>query len=92
MKERFIKVLKIAPFLPPKVTVLENNITALQHAVSIGADYRGLIEVIDLDEKACIICNEERRWVYPYLNESFFEIKTFSTLMELCPKAKLFGI
>ena len=59
MKERFIKGLKVAPFLPPKVIALENNLTALQEAVSIGADYRGLIEVIDLDEKTCIICNEE---------------------------------
>ena len=63
MKERFIKVLKVAPFLPPKVIVLENNLTALQNAVSIGADYRGLIEVIDLDEKACIICNEEGKMI-----------------------------
>ena len=29
MKERFIKVLKVAPFLPPKVIALENNLTAL---------------------------------------------------------------
>ena len=63
MKERFIKVLKVAPFLPPKVIVLENNLMALQNAVSIGADYRGLIEVIDLDEKACIICNEESKMI-----------------------------
>ena len=63
MKERFIKVLKVAPFLPPKVIVLENNLMALQNAVSIGADYRGLIEVIDLDEKACIICNEEGKMI-----------------------------
>lgn len=63
MKERFIKVLKVAPFLPPKVIALENNLTALQEAVSIGADYRGLIEVIDLDEKTCIICNEEGKLI-----------------------------
>ena len=63
MKERYIKVLKVAPFLPPKVIALENNLTALQEAVSIGADYRGLIEVIDLDEKTCIICNEEGKMI-----------------------------
>ena len=63
MKERYIKVLKVAPFLPPKVIVLENNLTALQDAVSICADYKSLIEVIDLDEKTCIICNEEGKLI-----------------------------
>ena len=72
MKERFIKVLKVAPFLPPKVIALENNLTALQEAVSIGADYRGLIEVIDLDEKTCIICNEEGKLIGLEPNRRFF--------------------
>lgn len=35
----------------------------MQKAVSIGADYVGLIEIIDLDEKACILCNEEGKLI-----------------------------
>ena len=63
MKEKYIKVLKIVPCEAPVVVTLENELTALQNAVSIGADYRGLIEVIDLDEKTCIVCNEEGKMI-----------------------------
>ena len=59
MKEKRIKVLKVAPLERPSVCHLENRLSALQRAVSIEADYIGLIEIIDLDEKACILCNEE---------------------------------
>ena len=38
---------------------MENNLDALQKAVSIGCDYQGLIEIIGLEEGVCIICNEE---------------------------------
>ena len=50
MKENRIKVLRIAPFTVPEVCVLDNHLSALQEAVSIGADYVGLIEVIALEE------------------------------------------
>ena len=71
MKEKVIKVLCVAPHEPPKEVSLENELSALQEAVSIGADHRGLIEVINLDDKVCVIMNEEgkllglspnRRW------------------------------
>ena len=59
MKARKIKVLKVAPGEYPQVVVLENDLDALQKAVSIGCDYQGLIEVVSLEKGACIICNEE---------------------------------
>ena len=74
MKEKRIKVLKVAPFVAPEVCLLDNHLRALQEAVSIGADYVGLIEVVGLeDERACILCNEEgkliglplNRWIGP---------------------------
>ena len=46
MKEKTIRVLKVEPHKMPE-------------AVSIGADYVGLIEILSLDEKTCILCNEE---------------------------------
>ena len=63
MKENLIKALKIAPLERPELCYLENNLEALQKAVSIGADYVGLIEIIDLDERACIVCNEEGKLI-----------------------------
>ena len=71
MKEKMIRVLKVEPGKLPKVVELENNLIALQEAVSIGADYRGLIEIVSLDNKTCLLMNEEgkllslepnRRW------------------------------
>ncbi len=83
MKENRIKVLKVAPFTPPEVCWLDNHLRALQEAVSIGADYVGLIEIIDLDENACILCNEEgkliglplNRWIgYDIISGVFYVI------------------
>lgn len=63
MKEKQIKVLKVAPLEEPEVCYLENELSSLQKAVSIGADYVGLIEIIDLDMKTCILCNEEAKLI-----------------------------
>lgn len=63
MKEKYIRALKVAPCECPVIVSLENEVTALQNAISIGTDYRGLIEVIDLDEKTCIILNEEGKMI-----------------------------
>jgi hypothetical protein len=63
MKENRIKVLKVAPLEKPEICYLENKLEALQKAVSIGADYVGLIEILDLDERTCILCNEERKLI-----------------------------
>lgn len=63
MKENVIKVLKVAPHKVPEVIYLENKLEVLQTAVSIGADYRGLIEIVPLDDDANIICNEEGKLI-----------------------------
>ena len=63
MKEQHIKALKIAPLERPEICYLENKLEVLQEAVSIGADYVGLIEIIDLDERTCIVCNEEGKLI-----------------------------
>ena len=70
MKENRIKVLKVVPLAVPEACVLDNRLRALQEAVSIGADYVGLIEVIDLEEDsgACIVCNEEGKLIGLPLN------------------------
>ena len=69
MKENQIKALKVAPFKRPEVCVLDNHLRSLQEAVSIEADYVGLIEVIGLeDELACLVCNEESKLIGLPLN------------------------
>jgi len=63
MKEKSIRVLKVEPHKRPEVVFLENHLTALQEAVSIGAEYRGLIELVNLSKDACILCNEEGKLI-----------------------------
>ena len=63
MKEQRIKVLMVEPGEHPKITYLDNNLRALQKAVSIGADYTGLIEILSLDDTTCILCNEEGKLI-----------------------------
>jgi len=59
MKQKEIKVLMVEPGKHPKVTTLGNELVALQEAVSMGADQRGMIEIIGIEEGICILCNEE---------------------------------
>ena len=69
MKENRIKGLKVEPLKLPEVCDLDNDLRALQEAVSIGADCVGLIEVVDLgDEQACLVCNEEGKLIGLPLN------------------------
>lgn len=58
MKQKKIRVLMIAPGKEPDIVTLDNNLDALQKAVSIDAPSQGLIEIITLDKKNCLICNE----------------------------------
>ena len=39
------------------------DLTSLQKAVSIGADYQGLIEIITIDNGVCLLCNEEGKLI-----------------------------
>ena len=63
MKEKEIKVLMVEPGKHPKVTTLANNLDSLQKAVSIGADYQGLIEIIGIGNGDCLLCNEEGKLI-----------------------------
>ena len=59
MSEKSITVLKVAPHCQPEVVTLKNDLRSLQEAVSIDAPYVGLIEIVWLDAKTCIVLNEE---------------------------------
>lgn len=63
MVKKEIKVLMIEPGKHPVVTVLNNDLDSLQKAVSIGADYQGLIEIIGIGNGDCILCNEEGKLI-----------------------------
>lgn len=63
MKQKVILALKVAPNEKPETIYLENELEALQRAVSIGTNYTGLIEVIDIDDGVCVIANEEGKLI-----------------------------
>ena len=63
MKQKGIRVLVVEPGKNPKVTTLQNDLDSLQKAVSIGADYQGLIEIISIGNGDCILCNEEGKLI-----------------------------
>lgn len=63
MKEKIITVLKVEPGKHPEVTTLKNDLKHLQQAVSIGADYIGLVEIIAITDTACLLCNEEGKLI-----------------------------
>ena len=63
MKQQVIEVLMVEPGREPRIVRLDNNLESLQAAVSIGADYRGLIERISLSDEVCILCNEEGKLI-----------------------------
>ena len=63
MVKKEIKTLMIEPGKHPVVTVLNDDLDSLQKAVSIGADYQGLIEIIGIGNGDCILCNEEGKLI-----------------------------
>ncbi len=73
MRENRIRVLKVEPKKAPVVDYLDNDLRALQEAVSLEADYVGLIEIIEIDKKACILCNEEAKLINLEPNRRFGE-------------------
>ena len=56
MVKKEIKTLMIEPGKHPVVTVLNDDLDSLQKAVSIGADYQGLTEIIGIGNGDCILC------------------------------------
>ena len=63
MNTKEITVLMVEPGEHPKVTTLKDDLDSLQKAVSIGADYQGLIEFVGLENGVCIMCNEEGKLI-----------------------------
>ena len=63
MDKKAIKVLMVEPGKHPRVTTLVNDLDSLQKAVSIGADYQGLIEIISIGNGDCLLCNEEGKLI-----------------------------
>ena len=63
MKQKAIEVLMVEPGKEPKIVKLDNTLDGLQKAVSIGASYQGLIEILPLGDDVCILCNEEGKLI-----------------------------
>ena len=63
MKSKEITVVMVEPNKPPIATTIKNDLDSLQKAVSIGADYQGLIEIIGIENDVCILCNEEGKLI-----------------------------
>ena len=63
MKQKLIKALMVEPNKPPCDIDLQNDLDSLQKAVSIGADYQGLIEFVYLEDNVSILCNEEGKLI-----------------------------
>lgn len=63
MKEKEITVVKVEPMKEPVIATLTNDLDHLQKAVSIGADYQGLIEFVYLEDNVSILCNEEGKLI-----------------------------
>ena len=63
MNAKEIKVLMVEPGKHPKAVTLKDDLESLQKAVSIGADYQGLIEFVSLDNDDCLMCNEEGKLI-----------------------------
>jgi hypothetical protein len=72
MKEKKITVLKVEPHKHPEVCILENDLDSLQKAVSIGADYQGLIEIFAIDDDVAILANEEAKLIGLEPNRHFY--------------------
>ena len=63
MNKKTITALMVEPNEHPKVIHLHTDLDSLQKAVSIGARYQGLIELVNLDDHAVILCNEEGKLI-----------------------------
>ncbi len=58
-----ITALMVEPGRHPRAITLKTDLDSLQKAVSIGADYQGLIEIISIEKGVCILCNEEGKLI-----------------------------
>lgn len=63
MKQKEIRVLIVEPGEHPREITIHNDLDSLQKAVSIGSEHQGLIEIIGIDDRVCILCNEEGKLI-----------------------------
>lgn len=63
MKQKEIHVLMVEPGEHPREVTIRNDLDSLQKAVSIGSEHQGLIEIIGIDDRVCILCNEEGKLI-----------------------------
>jgi hypothetical protein len=73
MKEKEITAVKVEPMKEPVIATLTNDLDHLQKAVSIGADYQGLIEFVYLEDNVSILCNEEGKLIGLPPNRYFYD-------------------
>lgn len=59
MIEKEIKVLKVSPYSNPETITIDNDYYAMQEIVSEGCRTKCNIEIVDLEDGVCLICNEE---------------------------------
>lgn len=63
MSKKTITALMVEPNKHPKAVHLQADLDSLQKAVSIGADYQGLIELLPLEKNVVLLCNEEGKLI-----------------------------
>ena len=63
MKQKDIRVLLVEPGEHPKEITILNDLDSLQKVVSIGTEHQGLIEIIGIDDRVCILCNKEGKLI-----------------------------
>lgn len=68
MRERLIQVLYVKPHERPEELIIENDLSHLQNIVD------GYIEVINLEDGAVIICNEEGKVLGLPANRGLFDL------------------
>ena len=59
MKAKTVKALMVEPNKHPCMVDLNTDLDSLQKAVSIGAEYQGLIEFVWLEDNVSLMLNEE---------------------------------
>jgi hypothetical protein len=73
MKEKTVKALMVEPNKHPCVVDLNTDLDSLQKAVSIGADYQGLIEFVWLEDNVSLLLNEEGKLIGLEPNRRFYD-------------------
>lgn len=73
MKAKTVKALMVEPNKHPCVVDLKTDLDSLQKAVSIGADYQGLIEFVWLEDNVSLLLNEEGKLIGLDPNRRFYD-------------------